>query len=227
MPHRVLVVDADPKALSATESILSSAGYLVTATTSFVTAKQRLLLAPPDLLMADVRLGPYNGLHLVHRARVCHPEMMAIITDRKPDPILREEATNARATYMPKALEAPALLIETVRGMLADRPAEPGTEAMRQWVRKSAGLVARFDDIPVTLADLSYGGLRLEIPPKRGDLLQHATGQLTIGSVGSIPVRVVWGRNTGADGLSWCGAEIMHDAQQSTVRNWRRFVDSI
>jgi len=87
--------------------------------------------------------------------------------------------------------------------------------------------MASFDDIPVTLADLSYGGFRLEIPPKRGDLLQHASGQLTIPSVGSIPVRVVWGRHAAVDGLSWCGAEIMNDAQQGTVRTWRRFVDSI
>jgi hypothetical protein len=111
--------------------------------------------------------------------------------------------------------------------MLAGRPAEPGTEAMRQWSRKSAGVMASFDDIPVTLADMSYGGTRLEIPPKRGDLLQRAGGQLTIPSVGSIPVRVVWGRHAGADGLSWCGAEIVNDAQQTRVRAWRRFVDSV
>ena len=183
MPHRVLVVDADPKALSATEGMLSGAGYLVTATTSFVTAMQRLMLAPPDLLMAEVRLGPYNGLHLVHRARVRHPEMMAIITDRKPDPVLQEEAANAKAAYLPKPLESPALLIETVRGMLAGRPVEPGIEAMRQWARKSQ-TAARLNDIPVTLADLSYGGL-IEIP-RRGALLQHSTVS-DGGSVGPSP----------------------------------------
>lgn len=226
MPHRVLVVDADPEALNATASMLAGAGYLVTVTTSFEAAKQRLMLAPPDLLIADVRLGSYNGLHLVHRARVGHPEMPAIITDIKPDPTLKEEAARAKAAYLLKPLEAPAF-IETVRGMLAGRPAEPGTEAARQWSRKSAGLLASFDDIPVTVADLSYGGVRLEIPPKRGDLLQRASGQVTIPSVGSIPVRVVWGRSAGADGLSWCGAEIVNDAQQTTVRTWRRFVDSI
>jgi CheY-like chemotaxis protein len=226
MPHRVLVVDADPDALSTTERMLAGAGYLVTATTSFVEAKQRLVLAPPDLLLADVRLGAYNGLHLVHRARIGRPELLAIVTDGNRDPVLKEEAARAQATYLVKPLEAPALA-ETVRGMLADRPAAPGTEASRQWLRKSAGLLASFDDIPVTLADLSYGGLRLEIPPKGGDLMRRASGQVTVPNFGSIPVRLVWGRSAGADGLSWCGAELMNDARQSTVRTWRRFVDSI
>jgi DNA-binding response OmpR family regulator len=226
MPHRILVVDADPASLNATESILADAHYLVTATTDFAAAKQRLLLAPPDLLMADVRLGTFNGLHLVHIARMNHPEISAIITDRSPDPTLKEEAARAQANYMLKPLKA-AALTQTVRDMLADRPAEPGTETMRQWARKSAGLLARFDDIPVTLADLSYGGLRLEVPRKRGELLQRGRGQLTVPNVGSIPVRVVWGRNASAHGPAWCGAEILSDAQQASVRNWRTFVDSI
>ena len=224
MPHRVLVVDADLEALSIAESILDVAGYLVTATTSFAAAKQRMTLAPPDLLIADVRLGSHNGLHLAHRARVCHPDMLAIITDRQPDPIFEDEAARVGATYLPKPLEAP-VLIETVRHMLSNRPAKPGTEAMRQWSRKSAGVVANFDDIPVTLADLSYGGIRFEVPPKKGDLLQRGGGQLTVPRVGSIPVRVVWGKR--GEGLSWCGAEIVNDAQQNRVRAWRRFVDSV
>jgi len=226
MPHRVLIVDTDLEALSTTESILEVAGYLATAATSFAAAKQRMILAPPDLLIADIRLGAHNGLHLVHRARVWHPEMRAILTDRYPDPVLKEEAGRLGATYLPKPLEAPAL-IETVGGLLAGRPAEPGTESMRQWSRKSAGVGAHFDDIPVTLADLSYGGIRLEIPSKKGDLLQRAGGRLTIPSVGSIPVRVVWGKHAGEGGRAWCGAEIVNDAQQTKVRAWRRFVDSV
>jgi DNA-binding response OmpR family regulator len=226
MPHRILVVDADLEALSTTESILEVAGYLATVTTSFAAAKQRMILAPPDLLIADVRLGAHNGLHLAHRARVWHQGMSAIITDGRPDPVLEEEAARIGATYMPKPLEAP-VLVETIGRLLANRPAEPGTEAMRQWSRKSAGVMAAFEDIPVTLADLSYGGLRLEIPPKKADLLQRAGGRLTIPSVGSIPVRVVWGRHAGEGGRSWCGAEILNDAQQTKVRAWRRFVDSV
>jgi DNA-binding response OmpR family regulator len=226
MPHRILVVDADLEALSSTESILDVAGYLATVTTSFAAAKKRMVLAPPDLLIADVRLGAHNGLHLAHRAKVWHPGMSTIITDAYPDPVLEDEAIRVGATYLPKPLDAPAL-VETIGRLLADRPAEPGTESMRQWSRKSAGVMAAFDDIPVTLADLSYGGLRLEIPSRKAEVLQRAGGRLTIPSVGSIPVRVVWGRNAGEGGRSWCGAEILNDVQQTKVRAWRRFVDSV
>ena len=225
MPHRVLVVDADLKALRTTDAMLTDAGFLVTATTSFTEAKQRLMLAPPDLLMADVRLGAYNGLHLLHRARVGHPEMLAIITDTKHDPVLEQEATRVDAAYLLKPLAGPSLT-ETVRGMLAGLAADPGTEAERRWPRKSAGLHATFEDVDVTLADLSYGGTRMEILQRTGDVVSRTAGQLSIPSVGSIPVRVVWARSVGVDGPSWCGMEILNDAQ-ADAHTWRRFVDSV
>ena len=34
----------------------------------FSTARERLLNQPPDLLVTNVRLHEYNGLHLVHLA---------------------------------------------------------------------------------------------------------------------------------------------------------------
>ena len=67
MPVRVLLVDTDRA--SDTERALTSAGHVVTRTFGFAEAKQSLQTAPPDLLMTDVRLGAYNGLHLVIRAQ--------------------------------------------------------------------------------------------------------------------------------------------------------------
>ena len=224
MPHRVLIVDQDPDALSATASILTDAGYLVTPATNFAEATERLMMAPPDLLIADVRLGAYNGLHLVHRVRVDHPEVLAIITHDYFDPVLSDEARRAGAVYLVKPLLAPALA-QAVRGLLVERPTKPGTEDARRWPRKSAGVFATFENIEVTLADVSYGGTRVQVPRQTANLAQRKTGELMIPQVGSIPVRVVWSVSPAGTGSSWCGLEIVNEAQRA-AQTWRKFVDS-
>ena len=108
MPVRVLLVDANRD--SETEQVLKSAGHLVTRAFGFEEAKRWLQFAPPDLLMTDVRLGAYNGLHLVLRAHAEHPEMAAIVVDADHDPVLAREASGAGATYVAKPFEAGSLV---------------------------------------------------------------------------------------------------------------------
>jgi DNA-binding NtrC family response regulator len=108
MPVRVLLVDANRD--SETEQVLKSAGHLVTRAFGFEEAKRQLQFAPPDLLMTDVRLGAYNGVHLVLRAHAEHPEMPAIVVDADHDPVLEREANGAGATYVAKPFEAGSLV---------------------------------------------------------------------------------------------------------------------
>ena len=110
MPFRLLVVNADHDRLRATEEILVSAGFLVTCASSFDQAKRGLLVAPPDLLVTDVRLGAYNGLHLVVRAHSDHPSMPAIVMDVHHDQVLESETKNAGAVYVGKPLGAGPLV---------------------------------------------------------------------------------------------------------------------
>jgi len=108
MPVHVLLVDANRD--SETEQVLRSAGHVVTRAFGFQEAKRWLQHAPPDLLMTDVRLGAYNGLHLVIRAHVEHPGMPAIVVDADHDPVLEREANGAGATYVAKPFEANSLV---------------------------------------------------------------------------------------------------------------------
>jgi DNA-binding response OmpR family regulator len=114
MPFRLLVVNADQDGLRTTKDILISAGYLVTCASSFDQAKRGLLLEPPDLLVTDVRLGAYNGLHLVVRAHSDNPSMPAIVVDVRHDQVLESEAKNVGAVYVGKAL-GPGPLVRLVR----------------------------------------------------------------------------------------------------------------
>jgi DNA-binding NtrC family response regulator len=104
-PQRsVLVVDSDPADLSDTARLLEGAGYRVATAGAFDEAKLLLASESPDLLITGLRLGPYNGLHLVLRSRTDHPEMVAIVVSRFADPVLEAEAQRHNARYLLRPL---------------------------------------------------------------------------------------------------------------------------
>jgi DNA-binding response OmpR family regulator len=98
LPYSVVVVDQCPVVLARLVEPLRAAGYDVTGATTFEAAKKRLADFSPNLLIAASRLGPYNGLHLVVRGRVDHPEMVAILTAPAKDPVLEAEASRYGAS---------------------------------------------------------------------------------------------------------------------------------
>ena len=63
----ILLVDPDPKGLRALKSALRLVAD-IDAFTDFRSARTRLFNQPPDLLITNLRLKAYNGLHLVHLA---------------------------------------------------------------------------------------------------------------------------------------------------------------
>jgi len=81
-------------------SLLQAAGYRVSTASAFDEAKQRLATESPDLLITGLRLGPYNGLHLILRSRVDHPEMAAIVMTHFSDPVLEAEAQRQQARFL-------------------------------------------------------------------------------------------------------------------------------
>jgi DNA-binding NtrC family response regulator len=96
----VLVVDADSTDRANTVLLLQSAGYRVVAATAFDEAKQLIATETPDLLVTSLRLGPYNGIHLILRSRMDHPEMAAIVTSRYADAVLKAEAERQHARFV-------------------------------------------------------------------------------------------------------------------------------
>lgn len=61
MSSRVLVVDDDPEIVDAVGEALQDDGYLVETATDGATALKRVLEAPPDLIVLDVRMPNLNG----------------------------------------------------------------------------------------------------------------------------------------------------------------------
>jgi DNA-binding NtrC family response regulator len=102
MSQNILVVTNDGAELPAMMDALTAAGFRVSSAASFQEAKQQLAAKPPDLMIADERLGAFNGLHLILSARADHPKMAAIITTGFDDPSLAAEAARFNVHYLVK-----------------------------------------------------------------------------------------------------------------------------
>ena len=109
-PHSVVVVDGNARDRTSTVTLLEAAGYRVRSARSFDEAKTLLAAECPDLLITDLRLGQYNGLHLVLRTRNTYPDMAALVTSRVADPVLEAEALRQRAHFMLSPVSATQLL---------------------------------------------------------------------------------------------------------------------
>ena len=222
MPFRLLIVDPASQSREAVERLLTAMGHFATTVSTFQEAKQRLVLAPPDLLITAVKLGAYNGIQLVLRASA---GVASLVIDDVYDPVLEREATSAGAVYLVRPIED-ASLVAVVERLLGDAPAQPSSTVTRRWPRKHADMPVDVSGGEAKVIDVSYGGLRLELSGTPEDALLTIAA-VAIPSVGVVAIHPVWARVAADDTHHWwCGAEI--DASDDHDGDaWRRFVDSL
>jgi two-component system response regulator RegA len=102
---RVLVVDADRQALGELAVTLKKAGCDVIESESFRHALTVLANESPELVVVDIRLGEFNGLHLLLRIRSLGLSIPGLITSPFPDAVLEAEARRLGAAFMVKPLK--------------------------------------------------------------------------------------------------------------------------
>lgn len=102
----ILVVDTNPSLVRALALQLREYGYRVLEATSFREAQRLWDAEEPQVLVADVRLEAYNGLHLLIRARAVRPDITAIITSPAADRVLADETRRLGGTYLVKPVDA-------------------------------------------------------------------------------------------------------------------------
>jgi DNA-binding response OmpR family regulator len=221
MPALILLVATDTKVLRRTEAHLSEAGYLVAAVTSFQRAKALLDSVRPDLLIADVRLEAYNGLHLAVRSRIDYPLLPVIITHPSPDPVLESDAARYGASFIVNPLENPEFMRCIKAAVEQHSRLRP---AIRRWPRKQVAgfLEAELAAVPARIYDVSYGGLRLAFGEERTipDVFD-----VTVPHAGvTVTARSIWTCLSPTTDEFLCGAEVLEtDTPEST--GWRDFVD--
>ena len=109
-PRRVVIVDDDNSLLQLMDRWLTAAGYTTELYNEFEAARTRLSSDAPDVLITDVRLGAYNGLHLVVMAKLRKPGIKAVVLTGFDDHVLQHDALNAGAAFLLKPVSAERLL---------------------------------------------------------------------------------------------------------------------
>jgi hypothetical protein len=111
--RRVLIVGPDP-ALSAALVAAASRSAVVDSSRSFKSARAHLSETAYDLLVTDVRLSEYNGLHLVYLSQLAQAPPRAIVYDRGGDIALAADIHRAGAFF-----EVASRLVITLPSYLA------------------------------------------------------------------------------------------------------------
>jgi DNA-binding NtrC family response regulator len=110
MPLDILIVDEDPAALAALVAALTQAGHAVTGVPTFREGIRTLTSTSPALLVCSVRLGPFNGLHLLMRGRAEHPGLPAILMGPPSDVVACEARALGAAVYLAQPIDLDALM---------------------------------------------------------------------------------------------------------------------
>jgi DNA-binding NtrC family response regulator len=142
-PSSILVVEPSAEHREFLETMLVSAGFEVFVAELFYEGRAFLESRAADLVVTELRLGEYNGLHLVMRAQSLHPGTAAIVMSDWVDPVLQTETERLRATFVPKPVTREdflAVIARTCfRGVNDDTLIRPPFER-RHIVRRTSSL---------------------------------------------------------------------------------------
>jgi DNA-binding response OmpR family regulator len=219
IPYRILIVEDDAATRQGLRTLLTNAGYVVLSASTFAEGRRLLAEQAPDLLIADLRLGDYNGLQLVAAAPLAVP---SIIVTGFPDLVLEAEARRLGAHYIAKPIDAKALLT-MIDEMIVSAGRRRSRGSTRRWDRKPvAGKVsAHVEQAQARIVDVSYGGVKFEIERDRS---LPPSFTITVGSPAlSIDVDLVWETRSG-DRYWVCGAAIS-SGNAAAVHDWATLVD--
>lgn len=97
-PLSALVVDVDAIFVSELAPIVTASGFRVLALSEFTAARYELYVRRPEVLVANLRLGAFNGIHLAYLAKINNPQTRAMIYG-EDDRLLAREVQSAGAFY--------------------------------------------------------------------------------------------------------------------------------
>jgi DNA-binding response OmpR family regulator len=199
--------------------VLTAGRYRMLTAPGFGRALQLMDTVRPDLLITVVRLGKFNGLHLVVLGRASNPRMAALVMDERRDEGLEREAILAGATaYLRKPVGSGELLARVAEAL--------ATRERRWWSRTplAANVIVDIGAGTARLLDISYGGFRIE----SRTVHVHPILKLDLPVLGlSLNARRVWSNRTEIETVWSCGAALVAPGDSEGTLRWRRLVDTI
>jgi len=150
---QILAVDGGDRMLAAQCARLREAGHSVTQRSTFETARQILLedSSHVDLLITNLRLKAYNGLHLVSYTRAFSANTVAIVVDGANDPINELEAHRFGAEYLAAPVES-AQLQALVDAAETRHPVSTSQPSARRSEHRQSD-----EPAPIETAETAYG----------------------------------------------------------------------
>jgi DNA-binding response OmpR family regulator len=226
MSGSILIVDANAADAAENARMLSDSGFRVTTATTFEEANREWArMSDLVMVMADVRLGEHNGLHLGLRVRRARPSTHIVITDRTRDIVLHREAESLDFTYLVKPISI-GILLESMSAAMSRGSHQRRVD--RRWPRITLDrdIRAEIGSEVARLREVSYGGLRFDIRSDDfGRTLPDAIDIVPSGANHAFVVRPIWARAANSSGMWTFGAALAAQDFDS-VQEWRRFVDS-
>jgi DNA-binding NtrC family response regulator len=140
-PLRALIVDTDPRFVHDVAVAVRALGGEPLEATTFEAARQLWIAEKPPLLIADIRLGPFNGLQLLLRAKADRPDVVAGITSSVADSVLEVDTQRFGGTFLVKPIE-PAQVLRILLG-------EPGELRLERFDERRQG--DRRRDVPADI----------------------------------------------------------------------------
>jgi DNA-binding NtrC family response regulator len=110
-----LVVERTVSDAVSIAAVLTACRFHVTVAESFLKAKTHLSAHPPTVLLTEIRLAEYNGLHLVLRAKSVRPDIAALVMSSIADPVLQADAEAMGATFVLKPVSEQELTAAVFR----------------------------------------------------------------------------------------------------------------
>ena len=137
---------------------LKAGGYRVTSAATFEQATEIMARDPPDVLVTELRLGAFNGLHLIIRSRAHKLNTVAVIHTAHPDPVLEAEALRLNADYFKRPVDTPTLLA-VIAQRLGHRPERRASS--RRQINEPFHVTV--EGSPAEIVDISDEGFRIEM----------------------------------------------------------------
>jgi CheY-like chemotaxis protein len=220
MAQKILIVDDNATTRGELVTLLADAGFETVTAGSVPEAMRALATASPHLLITEIRLEGYNGLHLVAMAPRPIP---AIVITGFPDRAVETDARRLGAEYLAKPV-SPGELYSTVQRTLSNAATRgvfmpPRADARTDVAPNKMVLV---NDSPACLLDVSAGGARVEIQCAPGATV-HSPLAFRIEDLDvALPLEVMWKRRTGVS--TWvCGVAVAEDLRPE----WQAFLNAV
>src|SRR5262249_14702555 len=106
MAASIFVVSCDDSPRARLIDVLSGAGYRTIGAATFAEAKRVLGSSSADLVIAEERLGAFNGLHVIVFGRAYRPDLKAIVMTAQPDAALETDARRLNVDCMVESADA-------------------------------------------------------------------------------------------------------------------------